>query len=324
MEGGADTGAGGRGGNLPTVAVVMGGTSSEREISIRSGQAVVKALARAGYPVAEVVINEDSIRRLEGLKFDVVFVALHGAVGEDGRIQELLEARSITYTGSGPEASRLAMDKIASKDIFRSRGIPTPPDAVLSCGASEKEVKKAARKLGLPVVIKPACEGSSIGVHIVREASALADAFADASALGEKVLMEKFVGDREFTVGVLDDMPLPVIELVTSRQFFDYEAKYEDGYTQYLFDFELPERERGALQRFALEAHRALGCRDFSRVDLRLAAPSDIYVLEVNSIPGLTGHSLVPKAAARAGIPFAELVVKLVGLALARKRVVKP
>jgi len=301
------------------VAVLMGGTSPERDVSVESGNAVVRGLTEAGLVATGVVLERDDIQPLGELDFDVVFIALHGTFGEDGRVQELLDAAGYEYTGSDAASSRLAMDKFASREVLGRSGIPVPRCEMLAAGASPFDVIRAVERIGLPAVVKPRRQGSSLGVTIVAERGQVAAAFEKAAALDSHVLVETFVGQRELAVGILDDEPLPIVELVTKRGFYDYESKYVDGFTDYLFDFDLPEGQYERIQRIALDTHRALGCRDFSRVDMRYGEPDGAFVLELNSIPGLTSHSLLPKAAARAGIPFPLLVRTMVELAVARR-----
>jgi len=302
-----------------TVAVLMGGTSAERDISLETGKAVMKGLTDAGVKAIDVVLESNDIAPLLCLTFDVVFVALHGTFGEDGRVQQLLEDEDLAYTGSDPAASRLAMDKSASKRLFREAGLLTPPGVEFCASASPAKIAAAADIFGYPVIIKPVCQGSSFGATIVDCAERLAPAFVEAARFDERVLVEQVVGEREFTVGILDDRPLPVIELITSETHFNYKAKYCQGYTEYVFDFKLPAAETKRIQESALAAHLALGCRDFSRVDFRYGRLEGPYVLELNTIPGLTSHSLVPKAAARAGMDFSDLVVRMVLMAARRR-----
>ena len=304
---------------LPRVAVLMGGTSEEREVSIKSGKAVAEALRSVGYPVIEVVLNYEDQRELEGLNFDVVFVALHGGFGEDGRLAALLEERGIPYTGSGPDAGRLAMDKVAAKRIFEAFGIPTPPYLVMndSLTASDMDWFVRSELGGYPVVVKPANGGSSIGVEVVDTRSGLADAVSSALRFSPRVLVEKFIKGRELTCAILENRPLPLIEMRVARLFFDYRAKYSDPATQYIVNPDIEPRLYRLCQEAALCAHIAVGARDFSRVDLILSGRKP-YILEVNTIPGLTARSLLPKAAATIGYDFPDLCKRMVDLALRR------
>jgi len=304
---------------LPRVAVLMGGPSEEHDVSLKSGKAVAEALRRAGYPVVEVVIEGEDLRELDGLSFDVAFVAMHGRFGEDGRLASLLEERGIPYTGSGPDASRLAMDKVAAKRMFEAFGTPPPPYLVLNDSLTAADMDWFVRTElgGYPVVVKPASSGSSIGVDVVDTKSGLVDAVASALRFGPRVLVEKFIKGRELTCGIFENRPLPLIELRVARLFFDYRAKYEDPATSYIVDPDIEPRLYRLCQEAALCAHIALGARDFSRVDLILAGRTP-YILEVNTIPGLTSRSLLPKAAAAVGLDFTSLCKRMVDLALRR------
>jgi D-alanine-D-alanine ligase len=303
-----------------TVGVLMGGPSSEREISLRSGRAVARALAGLGHRVVEVDVRGDDPSEFDSLKVDVAFIALHGRFGEDGQVQRLLEQRRIPYTGSGPVASRLAMDKLASKRQFLRSGIDTPAYQVLSREDGIPILEQCGRSLGFPVVIKPRAEGSSVGVTIHRDRSRLADGAEIATRTGRTALMERFIEGREMTVGILEDRPLPVIELRHGREFFDYAAKYEAPDTACVVDTILPKRDRAALQMTALKAHRALGCEGATRVDLIMTPLHQIHVLEVNTIPGMTERSLLPKAARAIGLAYPDLCDKLLRLAFNRER----
>ncbi|MBM4143217.1 MAG: D-alanine--D-alanine ligase [Lentisphaerae bacterium] len=283
------------------VAVLMGGFSTEREISLQSGQAVARGLAEAGYDVAAVDLRDRDPRFPAGV--EAVFIALHGAFGEDGGIQELLARRGMPYTGSGPEASRAAMDKRLSKRLFAARGVPTPEYELLRDGQTPA--------LPLPVVVKPVAQGSSIGVHIVREPAQLAAALRDALAYGPEALVERYVAGRELTVGVVGDEALPVVEIVAPDGWYGFDAKYTRGASRYLVPAPMDAADCARAQRIGLQTFRALGCRGLARIDCRYADDGGIYVLELNSIPGFTETSLLPKAAAQAGIGFAELCARI-------------
>lgn len=300
------------------VAVLMGGTSSEREVSLRSGQAVARALASLGYRVVPVDLKTETGVELETLQVDICFIAMHGRFGEDGQLQRLLEDRGFLYTGSGPIASELAMDKLKSKILFMLHGVPTAPYRIVKAEDSPTKLELFAETLGYPVVTKPRSEGSSVGVMIHKDASTLGQGLKVALKYGDTCLMEKFVFGREMTVGVLDGRALPVIELRPKREFFDYTAKYQDPDTEYLVNPDLSAAVRDACQEAALGAHRALGCDGFSRVDLIVAPDGSPTVLEVNTIPGLTERSLLPKAARAAGVEFPQLCEKIIQLAMRR------
>jgi len=299
------------------VAVLMGGVSSEREVSLHSGQGVADALRRIGFDVFEAAVDDASLACIEGLDLDAAFIALHGAFGEDGRVQALLEEAGIPYVGSGPEASRLALDKIATKRMFTQVGIPTPQYVSLDEEPDTGETFAIFAGLGPRVVIKPACQGSSIGVSIVDE-QGFTEGVEKALKYDGRIVVERFIKGRELTVGILGDRALPIIELKPHREFFDYTAKYQYGETDYIINPELPKGVAVKAQQYALDAFHCLGCRDISRVDLMLSEKGELLVLEVNTIPGFTETSLVPKAAAAIGISFPSLCKKLVEFAVER------
>jgi D-alanine-D-alanine ligase len=298
------------------IDVLLGGFSSEREVSLVSGGAVADALEGAGHAVRRVDVNrgfpEEGRQLLAGT--GLVFIMLHGCFGEDGQVQQFLEDWGLTYTGSGPEACRQAMDKVRSKAVFEARGITTPRWRSCPPGIAADEL---VAEFGLPLVVKPAASGSSIGVTIVRDAGDIPAALEAAQQEGGTVMAEEYIAGRELTVGVLGSEALPVVELVPERAFYDYQAKYaDDAGTKYLCPAPLDEGVTRAVQAEGLAAHRALGCRGFGRVDMRMSADGRCFVLEANTIPGFTGHSLVPKAAAQAGIDFTRLVETIAGMAL--------
>ena len=295
------------------IIVLKGGWSSERKISLRSGAAVERGLKDAGFKVSSFDIkNKKSLEKLFKSKFDAAFLALHGSFGEDGGIQAFLEGMGVSYTGSGVLASALAMNKIFSKKIFEAENILTPEYQVLRDGTIDYRQLAA---FPLPVVVKPSCEGSAIGVSIVKNKKELRSAIRLAFRYGDEILIEKYIEGREISVGILDDQPLPVIELKPKREFYDYQAKYKKGECEHIVPAQLSERLYKKAQELALRAYQALGCRDYSRVDMR-AGEEGIYVLEVNTAPGMTEISLVPEAARAAGIEFKELVRNLIELAL--------
>lgn len=302
------------------VAVLYGGTSSEREISLKTGRAVSNALRESGHRVTEVDVKAEDGSELKGLKVDVVFIALHGRFGEDGQLQRLLEQRQIPYTGSGPIASRNAMDKLESKRKFLRAGIDTPAYQVLSQGDSLDVLEQCGRSLGYPLVIKPRSEGSSVGVTIHPDRSTLQEGADGAFLFGRTALMEQFIAGREMTVGILDNRALPLVELKPRREFFDYDAKYRDPDTQYIVNPDLPRQDRAAIQGAALKAHRTLRCEGASRVDVIFTPRLQVYVLEVNTIPGMTERSLLPRAAAAEGITYPQLCDQLVRMAFTRER----
>lgn len=291
------------------IGILAGGPSSEREISLRSGRAVYEALAGKGLDVVLLDVWNDVSDLITSKKIEVAFIALHGKFGEDGTVQKILEEAGIPYTGSGVKASALALDKIASKNIFEERGIPTPEYRVFT--QDDFDMDDAA-KLGLPVVVKPQFEGSSIGLSVVKDGSSLDEALDRAFAYGEKVLLEKYIPGRELTVGMLDNKPLPVIEIVPKDKVYDYTAKYKDPETKYLVPAPIEKIFAEKAMELGGRAHAALGCKSFSRVDMILDPSGKIFVLEVNTIPGMTERSLLPKAANAIGLNFIELCVKLI------------
>lgn len=278
------------------VAVLMGGPSRERDVSLRSGRAVAGGLRDAGYEVAEIEVQGCQVDLPE---VEAVFIALHGQFGEDGQVQGILEQNRIPYTGSGVASSRNSMDKKLSKEILLKAGIPTPAYEVLQAGS--------ARSLELPVVVKPTSEGSSIGVHRVVSEDRWHDAVSDALQFGGEVIVEEFIPGRELTCGIVDGTAFPVIEIVAPDGWYDYGAKYTKGKTEYRVPAVLEEELAAACRRTALSAFEALGCAGLGRVDFRLSPDGKLYVLEMNTIPGFTETSLLPKAAACAGIGFSEL-----------------
>jgi len=304
--------------NFGKIGILMGGSSTEREISLESGKAVYENLKQLGLEVIAIDINTDSkdenIRLIKSHKIDCAFVALHGRFGEDGQVQEILDNLKIPYTGSGREASKLAMDKIASRKIFEFNGLPVPRYKILE-RISYNANLQFHNNLELPLVVKPATHGSSIGLSIIDKKKDLNKALDLAFRFDERVLIEKYIKGREMTVGILDDKALPVIEIVPKKRFFDYEAKYQPGMTDYIVPAKLEEEISKKIQSIALSAHNILGCFGFSRVDMILSEDNTPFVLEVNSIPGLTSNSLLPKAAKTIGIEFTQLCIKLIELA---------
>lgn len=294
------------------VTVLSGGPGAEREVSLQSGAAVTDALRRLGHRVECRDINPDDLTALDR-PADVVFIALHGEFGEDGAIQSILESRGIPYTGSGSAASRLAMDKALAKRRFDECGIPTPQYELLD----RSNVVGIADRFAVPAVVKPISSGSSVDTSIVRTPDALRAAAANLVDRYGLALVEQYIRGPELTIGILGDEPLPVCEIRTKREFYDYQAKYIDDDTQYLFDLSLPRPMLEGVQRLALAAHRALGCRVFSRVDCMIDANTQLpYFLEINTIPGFTSHSLVPKAAARRGMSFDQLCQRIIELSM--------
>jgi len=300
-------------GDFGRVGVLMGGPSSERAISLKSGRAVAAALRGRGVEVVEIGEKEDIKIGVRKHRIALAFIALHGRFGEDGQIQSFLEEEGIPYTGSGVAASRLAMDKNASREKFRQAGL-TVPDFRLYHRGEDRLPPPFPGSL----VVKPAREGSSIGLTITRSPRDYEGACRTAGRYDELILVERYIPGRELTVGVLDKEALPVIEIVPKNNFFDFEAKYTKGMTEFILPAQLPEERYREIQTVALRAHRALGCYAYSRTDIILGRDGRIYLLEVNTIPGFTATSLFPQAAARAGIDFGDLCVKLLDMALRR------
>ena len=301
------------------IAVLMGGVSAEREVSLHTGEQVSAALESVGHDVTR--IDSVTLEFIEALKsggFDVVFVCLHGRFGEDGTIQGLLEILGLPYVGSGVLASALAMDKVMSKRVFVHEGLTTPDFCVLRLGEA-LDLDEVVRKLGERIVVKPASEGSSVGMSIVHEAAELPAAVERAFEHDATVIAEAFVAGVELTVGVVgnvDPLALPTLEVVPEHEYYDYESKYTPGMSAHIIPARVSEQARLECQRMAIAAHRTLGCRGMSRADLIVDAAGVPYLLEVNTIPGMTRTSLLPDAARAAGIEFPELCERLVAFAL--------
>ncbi len=309
---------------LGRIGILMGGSSTEREVSLKSGKAVLESLKKAGVDALGIDITTDNHQETAELiklqNIDCAFLALHGRFGEDGQIQSILDSLKIPYTGSGANASRLAMDKVASRKLFKKQGLNVPKDLVLSkiTGYDKSAILK---EFGYPLVIKPATHGSSVGLTIVDKEEDLARAIDLAFSFDERVLVEEYVSGIESTVGILDGRVLPVVEIVPKNRFFDYEAKYKHGMTDYI----VPARFHGdiilKLQESAYKAHTVLGCYGCSRVDIILSKDNLPFVLEVNTIPGMTETSLLPKAALVTGIDFTQLCIRLIELAYEKAQV---
>lgn len=305
------------------IAVLKGGRSLEREVSMRSGALVEDALAALGHEVVPLDAGPRLVTELREASPDVAFIALHGPGGEDGTVQELLEILGIPYTGPGVPACALCMDKIAAKHEMRSRGIPTPDWAAFNATAFRElgaadTLPEIERSLGFPLVVKPAGQGSSLGVEFASGRSEVPAALVAAFSYDDRVLLERYVEGRELAVGVLGTEPLPIVEAIPREEdFFNFEARYEIGRTDYVCPAELPEADRAAVTEAAGAAYEVLGCSGFARVDLMLGGAGP-QVLEVNAIPGLTDTSLFPMAAEAAGLGFEETVERIVSLALER------
>ena len=294
------------------VAVLMGGPSVEAEVSRKSGAMVVAALREAGISVVTVDIQGTAVKLPADM--DVAFIAMHGTFGEDGQIQQILEDHGVVYTGSDPGASARAFDKVLAKECFIEAGISTPKSVVYTGDLD------ALEGIHWPLVVKPARQGSSVGVSIVHDLESLMNAHRQAKEFDPQVLVEEFIRGREFTVGILDGKALPVVEIRTKRDFFDYQAKYNAGAAEEICPAALDGTMAMRAKMFALRAHECLGCRDYSRVDLMMnEITGQFYVLEVNTLPGMTANSLLPKAARAAGLEMPALCSRMVEMALARR-----
>jgi D-alanine-D-alanine ligase len=290
------------------VAVLLGGTSAEREVSLNSGNAVLRGLRRKGVDAEGVDVRgpEDVVGLVER-GFDRAFIVLHGRGGEDGQIQGALQTLGIPYTGSGVMGSAIAMDKYRSKLVWKGLGMPTPPFQVLR---EEADLERAAG-LGFPLMIKPAHEGSSVGMSKVTDAVQLESAWQEARKYDGLVIAEKWITGSEYTAAVLDGEPLPMIRLETPREFYDYDAKYKSGDTGYHIPCGLDEAKEREAQQIALQACEALGVSGWGRADLMMDEAGNFWLIEVNTVPGMTDHSLVPMAAKAKGIDFDELVYRI-------------
>lgn len=305
---------------MARVGVLMGGVSAEREVSLRSGEAVSAALRQRGHEVTPVFVDGDIDRVLRATPMDVAFLALHGPYGEDGALQGLLEWMGIPYTGSGVLASALAMDKVKAKELFRLHNVATPAYYALDGEVTERELEEAHGSFGFPVMVKPRRGGSSLGVSRASDLRELAEAVSLARQFDDAVLVERFVKGREVHVGILGDKVLGAVEIVSKRPFFDYQAKYSKGLCEYYFPARLsPTRYQGVL-RLARCAHQALGCVGATRVNILVTDQENESVLEVNTLPGMTPTSILPKIAAGAGIDFPSLCDEILSLAKLHSR----
>jgi len=291
-----------------TIGVLMGGISAEREISLRTGNAILAALLGSGYHAVGIDAGADLPARLIEENINVAFIALHGRGGEDGSVQGLLETMRIPYTGSGILASSLAIDKVMTKRVLLQQGLPTPQFAVYRAG-DDLEALLATIDC-YPVIAKPACEGSTIGVTIAEDVDGLRSGIKAAVAYDRQVLIEEFIRGRETTVSVFDGEALPIIEVVPKSGFYDFNSKYTAGQTEYLLPANFPAPLYARMQQVAVEAYQALGCVGAARVDFMVRG-DELFCLEVNTIPGMTATSLLPKAAAANGIDFGELVQRI-------------
>ncbi len=300
------------------IALLLGGTSSEREVSLESGHAVAEGLKKCGHQVTKIDPVDEGFYQTDWNGFDVVFIALHGSFGEDGEVQGYLDKQNICYTGSNVKASRLAFDKTLTKEFFLSsqQNIPTPPFVSVTEEENLSELSGQIDLLKYPLVVKPNKEGSSIGVSLVSCKEELPVAISRCRQFGSVCLIEKRIVGSEWTLALIDHEPLPLIQLKTNHLFYDYAAKYQSSETEYLFEFNFPENVTKNMISVGVQAARAIGTQGIVRVDMMLDNQHQPWVLEVNTIPGMTSHSLVPKAAMHAGICFAKLCERAVLSAL--------
>jgi len=298
------------------IVVLMGGQSAEHEISIRSGLAVWTALIQKGYDAIPLDVESSVVTRLREVRGQIAFIALHGPGGEDGTIQGMLEVTRIPYTGSGVQACALAMDKVLTKTLLAQSGMPVPRGFVR---AQHDRRKPLPGGFTLPLVVKPVSQGSTLGITIVRQARHLQKALDAAFVYGPVALMEEYIGGREVTVGILNDRPLPVVEIIPRGGFYDFAAKYTPGASVYKAPAPLPGRTATRLQALALQAHRRLGCRGATRVDFRLDRTGRPFILELNTVPGMTETSLLPMAAKAAGLSYEDMVEAILESAIARE-----
>ena len=308
----------------PSIAVLIGGRSLERDVSLRSGRRIERALVERGYPVIALDVDETLVPNLLSEKPDLVYIALHGKDGEDGTIQELLEILGIPYTGPGPMASLIGFNKVLSKELFLTSGIPTPRYFTVSSSTLEemgasKLLPLAWEKLGGPLVVKPCAQGSALGVSVANKLEDLPEALVTALGYDDRVLLESFVKGREVAISIIDDgepQALPAVEVIPRSGFFDFDARYTPGMTDYFVPARLSSEVAAEVERLALDTNRLLHCKELSRVDMIIGEDDTPYVLELNISPGMTETSLLPIAAEAAGISFPDLVERLVSLAL--------
>lgn len=285
------------------IGVVMGGRSSEREVSLNSGKGIAAALKERGYQVTSIDWNDksDLAALIASSGVEIVFNGLHGTSGEDGAVQGLLKCMGIPFTGSGVMSSAIAMDKVVSKRLFQAHGLPTAKWLIAKHGMDVMSLP-----FGLPCVVKPSREGSSVGVTIVRQGSALPDAIKEASKYHGEVMVEEFIAGQEICTGIVGDKVVGSVEIRTKTEFYDYEAKYQRNDNEYLSPPDIDESILSNIEKVALHAHKALGCEGYSRVDFRVRQ-SELFLLEINTLPGMTEQSLLPKAAKLAGMDYGDL-----------------
>ncbi|MDP2939401.1 MAG: D-alanine--D-alanine ligase [Candidatus Omnitrophota bacterium] len=313
--------------NFGRIGVLMGGPSTEREISLKSGRSVYEALNKEGLDAVVLDFNTDEkeviLKLIKDSQIDVAFIALHGKFGEDGVLQSLLDKLGIPYTGSGVLASSLAMDKVASRELFKNNDLNVPMSEVLNKSFLTDLNRLISKFRKFPLVVKPATQGSSIGISIAKDLSGLEKSINFAFQFDNKILIEEYILGRELTVSILDEQALPVVEIVPKNKFFDFEAKYKSQDTQYIVPARISKKTQVLVQEAGLSAHSILRCSGFSRTDIILSGDEIPFILEVNTIPGLTSSSLLPKAADAVGINFTQLCLKMLCLAYEKKQIQK-
>ena len=297
------------------IGVLLGGLSSEREVSLASGNAILKALKEKGYHPVAIDVSKDIAQKIHEAGIEIAFIALHGRFGEDGAIQGLLEVMGIPYTGSGILASAIGMNKSVSKQVFRAHGLLVGPYEIFYAG-DRHSIEQILDTIRFPAVIKPHAEGSSVGVSLVFKKEDVAPAVELAFRYGNEILIEKFIKGKEVQVGILGNRALGAIEIVPKRAFYDYEAKYEAGMSDHFFPARIPEAIYKRTLEAGLAAHRSIGCRGYSRVDFIIDETGLPYILEVNTLPGMTSTSLLPEIAKGVGISFPDLVEEILRLAV--------
>jgi D-alanine-D-alanine ligase len=300
------------------IGVLMGGLSSERDVSLSSGNAILEALQGKGYAAVSIDVGRDVAERLRKTDIEVAFNGLHGKFGEDGAIQGLLEVAGIPYTGSGILASAMGMNKIISKAVFKAYGLHVGPFMVVS-GVDKKVLTTSQEEIGFPLVVKPSSEGSSMGVSVVNTGDEFVPAVKRALSYDREVLIERYIRGMEIQVGILGERALGAIEIVPKDVFYSYKAKYEQGMSEHFFPARVPEAVYKRTLDAALAAHRALGCRGYSRVDFIIDAAGTPHILELNTLPGMTATSLLPDIARGIGMSFPDLVEEILRLALANR-----
>ena len=306
--------------NQLKIAVLAGGIGDERDISIQSGKYVAESLKKTGANVITADITPQNMDVLDNTDIDVFFIALHGKFGEDGQLQQILEDKSLTYTGSGPKASELAFDKTAAKNAFENAGVKTPPAIQFDQNTDLNQLGEKLLNFAQKYVIKPQKQGSSVGITITEDIKHAIEAAQQTQKQFGDCIIEKFIPGREITVGIIVRQTLPIIEIKTKTPFYDYHAKYLDDQTEYLFDTIKDPDTISKINSAALDCFDALRCRGFARVDFILADDNTPYCLEVNTIPGFTSHSLLPKAAENAGISMSSLCEKIIQTAVQTKK----